>query len=136
MVLDGKDPKWAALVSLLNNNLGLESLRLDIDLRRDYDDALWTENENDTRYLFDVYRGVLSELCRLKGLKAVQIDLRWFRDLESPVEQEIMGAGFSCPDEKIRSQRQKKGFWREWEIPQHWIRDCHLCKELGLDPKP
>lgn len=88
-----------AIVYFLANNTDLTKLRLEIDMGTcgwqffDISDMLMWEVVDMSwfRFVYDLYIGVVTPLCSLKELSAIDLDLYHFRNLKSWLEREVMG---------------------------------------------
>ena len=118
----GLDSPWRALIAFIQEHFDLARLGLAVNQSNSYQNLGQPAEPEEAEgpETFRVYaRSLLPPLRALRGLRSFHVRLGWFRDLERPVEEMVMGPEYDpCTDPFFPKDR--ASFDRAWPIPEGW----------------
>lgn len=109
--------KWQDLVSFIKQNFEVPRLSIEIDTSHGANDlCLFLQNEEQTRFLYDIYWDITSALKVIPELEDLYFNNGWFIDLGPLLAKEVIGERYkerpvAAPSHKLK---------RQWAVPAWW----------------
>ena len=125
------DAPWRALIDFIRHNFNLARLGLAVNQSNSFQELLEHEDPAESRPTYDVYvRSLLPPLQALRGLRSFHVRLGWFRDLERPVEEVVMGPEYDSWEDTF-FPKDRLSFDCAWPIPEGWATEEEQPPALG-----
>lgn len=120
--LDGYDEQWKSLITFIKGNLNLSTLLVTVHLEV-FELCLWTDEEAENRYVYDLYCEMTAALVVLRGLLCdLHLVFGWFWELEDFFEKQVMGEGYDSSRGNKYSKERGRLRSRGWKAPS-WHRE-------------
>src|SRR3569833_1276093 len=70
--------QFKRLIEFIRDGMDVSRLHLTVDLRSIGEEAMWNdEDQEENRYIYDVYLDITNMLCMLRGLKGLEVDVEY-----------------------------------------------------------
>lgn len=88
---DNHAEQFRKLVTFIGDHMNATKLRLVVDTLKICDTCLWVDDNEENRFVYDVYLDIANTLCSLRGLRGVEFAMGWASELAPWMCREILG---------------------------------------------